>query len=98
MGVDIKIRVNALNRASPISTVAQAYSNTAMQSGVNALNRASPISTDSKRNEVREAAVCQCPQSGFPHFYYIKMEAKKIRRYVSMPSIGLPPFLRIIRQ
>ena len=38
-----------------------------------------------------EGIMCQCPTSGYPHFYQNKAELDK--NYVSMPYIGLSPFL-----
>ncbi len=36
---------------------------------------------------------CQCPISGFPHFYCFFSWSKNSWICVSMPYIGLPPFL-----
>ena len=40
---------------------------------------------------------CQCPISGFPHFYCFFSWSKNSWICVSMPYIGLPPFLRWIQ-
>ena len=40
------------------------------------------------------AAVCQCPTSGFTHFYEESQTATIETGGVSMPYIGLHPFLR----
>ena len=61
-------RVNALYRASPISTYILEYISNDHKSCVNALYRASPISTKVKK-------------------------MTKIEKIVSMPYIGLLPFL-----
>ena len=66
-----------------------------MGHGDNARNRAFLFST--KMNHYREFVrdMCQCPQSGFPHFYgrqnnWIMASSGT----VSMPLIGLSSFLR----
>ena len=63
--------VNALYRASPISTEDKFLEGQAGLHCVNALYRASPISTLHKDVVAGIAGqVCQCPISGFPHFYW----------------------------
>ena len=37
---------------------------------------------------------CQCPLSGFLHFYGIKGNVPEYLEFVSMPFIGLSPFLQ----
>ena len=39
------------------------------EEGVNALHRASPISTNSLTKTITYQFMCQCPTSGFSHFY-----------------------------
>ncbi len=66
-----------------------------MGHGDNARNRAFLFST--KMNHYREFVrdMCQCPQSGFPHFYeQRKQETENGNSSVSMPSIGLSSFLQ----
>ena len=68
-----------------------------MGHGDNARNRAFLFST--KMNHYREFVrdMCQCPQSGFPHFYTIQAIILDTLT-VSMPSIGLSSFLRKLQQ
>ena len=47
-----------------------------------------------QRKRVKISFMCQCPQSGFPHFYYKIADYNRAKRLVSMPSIGLSPFLQ----
>ena len=63
----------------------------------NALCRASPISTCFLKLSVKTPALCQCPISGFSHFYVILWMGVLYSAAVSMPYIGLPPFLRHYR-
>ncbi len=69
------------------------FENWELKDCVNALYRASPISTAHMKISQQQAEMCQCPISGFPHFY----EMMKVLSWnvikVSMPYIGLPPFL-----
>ena len=37
--------------------------------------------------------MCQCPISGFSHFYVLNLATLKKAKIVSMPYIGLLPFL-----
>ena len=61
--------VNALSRAIPISTD-QKNASAFKAECVNALSRAIPISTPlCEENRKKEMDVCQCPISGYPHFY-----------------------------
>ena len=67
-----------------------------MGHGDNARNRAFLFST--KMNHYREFVrdMCQCPQSGFPHFYGVCCDVGgKFALGVSMPSIGLSSFLQL---
>ena len=41
---------------------------------------------------------CQCPLSGFLHFYYVGYKVRFSLRTVSMPFIGLSPFLPLRRR
>ena len=60
---------------------------------VNALHRAYSISTKEKSFTSSKKRMCQCPSSGLLHFYGYTV--KEIHgEYVSMPFIGLTPFLR----
>ena len=63
-----RLSVNALYRASPISTHLK-LSRRPHPLCVNALYRASPISTPTPTPEPEDPEVCQCPISGFSHFY-----------------------------
>ena len=60
--------VNALCRAIPISTTFEVALSAAFK-GVNALCRAIPISTMYNGSSSYFIMVCQCPVSGYPHFY-----------------------------
>ncbi len=61
---------------------------------VNALYRAFSISTYSRISiNWNMAKLCQCPLSGFFHFYKKKDKMEIIKKGVSMPFIGLFPFL-----
>ena len=65
---------------------------------VNALKRATSISTqDSLTVEDLEDAMCQCPQTGYIHFYTKDGYLIAWNGYVSMPSNGLHPFLQKFR-
>ena len=85
---------NALCRASPISTRKQLMKTRAPRLSVNALYRASPISTMKQKNSQLFTRRCQCPISGFSHFYHPLILRKNPKSVVSMPYIGLLPFLR----
>ena len=62
--------------------------------GFNALYRAYSISTYSKRfYDYKDIDVFQCPLSGLFHFYEVQHEKKDCFHAVSMPFIGLIPFL-----
>ena len=62
---------------------------------VNALHRASPISTKPAVVYIfLDIFWCQCPTSGFSHFYRIKTRQLRLLKTVSMPYIGLLPFLQ----
>ncbi len=39
--------------------------------------------------------MCQCPYSGLSHFYAEDNESKAVIEAVSMPLLGLIPFLHI---
>ena len=39
-------------------------------------------------------SMCQCPVSGYPHFYVGSIIAAQAYPGVSMPCLGLSPFLR----
>ena len=45
------------------------FENWELKDCVNALYRASPISTAHMKISQQQAEMCQCPISGFPHFY-----------------------------
>ncbi len=92
------------------------------EDSVNALDRATSISTEyTDVASVEFEFECQCPGSGYLHFYGLIMQIKKLKeecvnaldratsistslkegkmkkvRFVSMPWIGLPPFLRSV--
>ena len=58
-------------------------------------SRAIPISTDCNPKTKPLSTLCQCPVSGYPHFYGFWSVANNIiSMYVSMPCLGLSPFLR----
>ena len=62
---------------------------------VNALHRAYPISTAMIGKEIIKMTLCQCPTSGLSHFYLQISRLYYIDPIsVSMPYIGLIPFLR----
>ena len=63
--------VNALYRASPISTNKDNARKKITFKCVNALYRASPISTLKLAEDTDKYILCQCPVSGFSHFYGI---------------------------
>ena len=66
-----------------------------MAIGVNALYRAFSISTNSSYlYNMSISFPCQCPLSGFLHFYGLETLVDDEDEYVSMPFIGLSPFLR----
>ena len=88
-----RLSVNALYRASPISTHLK-LSRRPHPLCVNALYRASPISTPTPTPEPEDPEVCQCPISGFSHFYDPVDPEPTPDPVVSMPYIGLLPFLR----
>ena len=44
-------------------------------------------------NEVTDNLLCQCPMSGWSHFYLRKRGGETLRDMVSMPYVGLEPFL-----
>ena len=87
-----RLSVNALYRASPISTHLK-LSRRPHPLCVNALYRASPISTPTPTPEPEDPEVCQCPISGFSHFYDPVDPEPTPDPVVSMPYIGLLPFL-----
>ena len=60
--------VNALHRAIPISTL-RSINPLPLKYCVNALHRAIPISTEVHFVVDSIEKVCQCPTSGYPHFY-----------------------------
>ena len=67
---DTQKSVNALNRAFLISTMEPDSKFIRNSKSVNALNRAFLISTKAKTGKpLTKKEGCQCPQSGFPHFY-----------------------------
>ena len=45
----------------------------------------------------KNLALCQCPMSGFSHFYFDKSAGKYLQCNVSMPYVGLIPFLQYKR-
>ena len=59
----------------------------------NALHRAHPISTDILWDSNTYDLRFQCPTSGSSHFYYFKEVLSMTEKIVSMPYIGLIPFL-----
>ena len=64
---------------------------------VNALHRAYSISTIRCYHIQLCATSCQCPSSGLLHFYFEHSKSQSYRlRIVSMPFIGLTPFLPYI--
>ena len=62
------ICVNALERATLISTLGRASKNESKQNCVNALRRATLISTE-EIAEIVNQALCQCPKTGNSHFH-----------------------------
>ena len=63
------------------------------QQCVNALHRAIPISTSLCWCIKSDGLMCQCPSSGYPHFYFARSWSLQSAPEVSMPFIGLSPFL-----
>ena len=61
--------------------------------GVNALCRAYSISTKSLNAYSNYAQLCQCPVSGLFHFYTSMLLIPIKNYWVSMPCVGLIPFL-----
>ena len=61
--------VNALYRAFSISTVIITKWKDATEKCVNALYRAFSISTRVRKLQINSRMMCQCPLSGFFHFY-----------------------------
>ena len=45
-----------------------------------------------------EKRMCQCPMSGYPHFYGSLSRWRDCRINVSMPYVGLSPFLLWVRE
>ena len=90
--------VNALLRASFISTIALRFALGEEYVRVNALLRASFISTHMKDGTYTVKEVkggCQCPSTGFFHFYMsMVLIQTHHRQKVSMPFNGLLSFLR----
>ena len=91
--------VNALWRAFFISTDLRETLEYDFNVGVNALWRAFFISTAANAVEqYEEMGWCQCPMTGFFHFYTLTSKSVRYRSMgVSMPYDGLFSFLRIGR-
>ena len=87
--------VNALWRAFFISTDINLRSENCYI-GVNALWRAFFISTLPAENADGGSAWCQCPMTGFFHFYSIKAHSVTTTWTVSMPYDGLFSFLHVV--
>ena len=85
--------VNALHRASPISTKDEVYTQYVFMC-VNALHRASPISTRGRVFWAGETVYVAMPYIGLLPFLrrHLKL-VTVVNRSVSMPYIGLLPFL-----
>ncbi len=85
--------VNALYRASPISTFIKkalgAWYNSVSMPYIGLL----PF-LPTETQDVAETPVCQCPTSGFSHFYLSQNLSQNLNLSVSMPYIGLLPFLQ----
>ena len=90
---DSKCCVNALSRAHSIST----RYNKLWKGGEMMCQcpvSAHSISTKSSLSCIQSAAVCQCPVSGSLHFYGTAFKLTVVITEVSMPCLGLTPFLR----
>ena len=88
--------VNVLCRAFFISTYLESSILKLVKKGVNALYRAFFISTlDVSVYAKPELDLCQCPVSGFLHFYRKIVGVDTCSCSVSMPCIGLSSFLRV---
>ena len=61
---------------------------------INALKRATSISTNVYFEFHDEKFVCQCPLTGYIHFYGKALEWTESKTDVSMPFNGLHPFLQ----
>ena len=59
---------------------------------VNALHRASPISTEVNHDELRRNQACQCPTSGFSHFYDSCRVQRKRSWLCQCPTSGFSHF------
>ncbi len=88
----IMVSVNALNRAFLISTGKEHEYFDLTYYGVNALNRAFLISTNPYAAEEISRNECQCPQSGFPHFYSKNSTLTVDNIGCQCPQSGFPHF------
>ncbi len=84
-------RVNALYRASPIST-ADAYKNENHELSVNALYRASPISTQFRRNRQNRQRSVSMPYIGLLPFLRILLRVAQRRIWCQCPISGFSHF------
>ena len=90
-------RFNALCRASPISTARKERGISHEHAVSMPYIRLLPFLQMAETKTSIRQIVCQCPTSGFSHFYDAE-EAKEQPTYsVSMPYIGLLPFLQNIK-
>ncbi len=83
--------VNALGRASPISTELIERMNQGKEC-VNALVRASPISTTTKFSSEMFVVECQCPRSGYSYFYDAYEKFKEYMGWCQCPRSGYSYF------
>ena len=90
----VPVCFNALPRASSFSTQHQQQQQAMLLKGFNALPRASSFSTVQRKGGfMRTNTVFQCPTSGF-FLFYDNFINQLLQRYnVSMPYLGLLPFL-----
>ena len=66
---------------------------TLLSNRVNALKRASLISTQTSRTYLENSRLCQCPKTGFPHFYSQRFECNANNRMeCQCPKTGFPHF------
>ena len=85
--------VNALHRALLISTSLE-WTVHGQQPCVNALHRALLISTLAKELDERQQLMCQCPTSGFTHFYEESQTATIETGGCQCPTSGFTHFYK----
>ena len=86
--------VNALHRASPISTDCKSCKRKKTRSVSMPYIGLLPFLQKGQKIVSEVKVVCQCPTSGFSHFYTRCVSGNRQKESVSMPYIGLLPFLQ----